>query len=163
MLTDLLSAARVSVRAGTANLDKSEALKVLASLLAEGINNDGREATESVDAEKVERVLVEREALQSTGIGDGVAIPHGALAEVNSQIAALLIVPEGLDFDAIDNNKVNLLFALVGPKRATGEHLKTLARISRLLRNKGFRERLINSSDGGEAYALLVAEEGGGG
>jgi PTS system nitrogen regulatory IIA component len=158
MLTDLLTAARVSVRPSSANLDKAEALKLLASLLAEGIG----EGRERVDPEKVERVLVEREALQSTGIGDGVAIPHGALAEVDGQIAALLIVPEGLDFDAIDGNKVNLLFALVGPKRATGEHLKTLARISRLLRNKGFRDRLISSSDGGEAYALLVAEEGGG-
>ena len=158
MLTDLLTAARVSVRPGTANLDKAGALKLLASLLAEGIG----EGREPVDPDKVERVLVEREALQSTGIGDGVAIPHGALAEVDGQIAALLIVPEGLDFDAIDHNKVNLLFALVGPKRATGEHLKTLARISRLLRNKGFRDRLISSSDGGEAYALLVAEEGGG-
>jgi PTS system nitrogen regulatory IIA component len=160
MLTDLLSAARVSVRASSADLDKREALKILASLLAEGIQTG---AGERVDPEKVERVLVEREALQSTGIGDGVAIPHGALAEVDSQMAALLIVPGGLDFDAIDGNPVNLLFALVGPKRATGEHLKTLARISRLLRNKGFRDRLINSADGGEAYALLVAEEGGGG
>jgi PTS system nitrogen regulatory IIA component len=154
MLTDLLAATRVTVRSTAADLDKGGALKLLASLLAEGAK---------VDPEKVERVLVEREALQSTGIGDGVAIPHGALAEVETQWAALLIVPEGLDFDAIDGNKVNLLFALVGPKRATGEHLKTLARISRLLRNKGFRERLINSRDGEEAYALLVAEEGGGG
>ncbi len=158
MLTDLLTAARVSVRASSTNLDKAGALKLLASLLAGGIEHEGRDP---VDPEKVERVLVEREALQSTGIGDGVAIPHGALGEVDRQIAALLIVPEGLDFDAIDGNKVNLLFALVGPKRATGEHLKTLARISRLLRNKGFRDRLISSSDGGEAYALLVAEEGG--
>jgi nitrogen PTS system EIIA component len=159
MLTDLLSLlspARVLVRRQSSSasaLDKAEALKILASLLAEGAK---------VDFEKVERVLVEREALQSTGIGDGVAIPHGALAEVETQWAALLIVPEGLDFDAIDSNKVNLLFALVGPKRATGEHLKTLARISRLLRNKGFRDRLIASPDGGKAYALLVAEEGGG-
>jgi PTS system nitrogen regulatory IIA component len=169
MLTDLLTAARVSVRPSSGNLDKAGALKILASLLAEGIDRDGRDGRDGQDAardpvnpDKVERVLVEREALQSTGIGDGVAIPHGALAEVEGQIAALLIVPDGLDFDAIDGNKVNLLFALVGPKRATGEHLKTLARISRLLRNKGFRDRLISSSDGGEAYALLVAEEGGG-
>jgi PTS system nitrogen regulatory IIA component len=153
MLTDLLPAARITVHASTEPLDKGSALKMLAARLAEGAK---------VAPEDVERVLVEREALQSTGIGDGVAIPHGALGDVDAQWAALLIVPAGLDFDAIDGNKVTLLFALIGPKRATGEHLKTLARISRLLRSRGFRERLIAAPDGEEAYRLLVAEEGAG-
>jgi PTS system nitrogen regulatory IIA component len=108
----------------------------------------------------VERVLSEREQLQSTGIGEGVAIPHGALAQLQTQYAALLIVPEGVDFSAIDGLRVTILFAVIGPKRATGEHLKTLARVSRLLRNKGFRDRLVAAPGAQNAYALIVAEEG---
>jgi PTS system nitrogen regulatory IIA component len=113
-----------------------------------------------VDASDVERVLSEREQLQSTGIGEGVAIPHGALAHLETQYAGLLIVPEGVDFVAIDGLRVNILFAVIGPKRATGEHLKTLARVSRLLRNKAFRDRLVAASGAKEAYDLIAGEEG---
>ncbi len=104
---------------------------------------------------------MEREQLQSTGIGEGVAIPHGAMAQLETQCAALLIVPNGVEFQAIDGERVTLLFAVIGPKRATGEHLKTLARVSRLLRNKGFRERLIASPDAATAHELIATEEGG--
>jgi PTS system nitrogen regulatory IIA component len=151
-LSDLLSAERVAIKRGAADgFDKSRALTMLSSMLAAGAK---------VDAAAVEHVLVEREALQSTGIGDGVAIPHGAMAELDAQHAALLIVPDGVDFAAIDGTSVTLLFAVVGPKRATGEHLKTLARISRLLRNKEFRDRLIHATDAAAAYALVSTEEG---
>jgi PTS system nitrogen regulatory IIA component len=70
-----------------------------------------------------------------------------------------LIVPEGVDFAAIDSAPVNILFAVIGPKRATGEHLKTLARVSRLLRNKTFRDRLAGAADAAEAYNLIAREE----
>ncbi len=70
-------------------------------------------------------------------------------------------MPEGVDFAAIDGLPVNILFAVLGPKRATGEHLKTLARISRLLRNKSFRDSLVAASDANQAYALIDTEEGG--
>jgi PTS system nitrogen regulatory IIA component len=113
-----------------------------------------------VNGGEVERVLMEREQLQSTGIGEGVAIPHGALVQLDTQYAGLLIVPDGIDFAAIDGQSVNIIFAVIGPKRATGEHLKTLARVSRLLRNKGFRERLIGSPSALAAHALIAAEEG---
>jgi len=153
-LTDLLSAERVNVRRGHEVVsNKREALATLADLLAEGAQHIPRDTIESV--------LTEREKLQSTGIGDGVAIPHGAVAELDKQCAALLIVPDGIDFDAIDGEKVNLLFSVIGPKRATGEHLKTLARISRLLRNRSFRERLLSAEDGRAAYELIASEEGG--
>jgi PTS system nitrogen regulatory IIA component len=154
-LTELLSVNRVLVRgrdgrASPSSLSKRDAIDVLAELLCEGAG---------VPRDEVGEVLAEREALQSTGIGDGVAIPHGALANLDKQWAALLIVPEGMEFEAIDGTKVYLLFAVVGPKRATGEHLKTLARISRLLRNKAFRDQLISAQSGKAAYDLLVAEE----
>jgi PTS system nitrogen regulatory IIA component len=153
-LIDLLTQERVAIRHnedGARSIDKAGIIKLLAQALAQGAG---------VDAADVERVLAEREQLQSTGIGEGVAIPHGALTQVHTQYAALLIVPEGVDFTAIDGLKVTILFAVIGPKRATGEHLKTLARVSRLLRNKAFRDRLVAAPNAQEAYALIVAEEG---
>jgi PTS system nitrogen regulatory IIA component len=71
----------------------------------------------------------------------------------------VLTVPEGLEFQAIDNAKVNILFAVISPKRASGEHLKTLARVSRILRSRGFRERLLSAGDGSEVFKLLCSEE----
>jgi PTS system nitrogen regulatory IIA component len=158
-LTDLLTPERVGIerrldhaedRELSDHFDKTSALARLASMLASGAH---------APIAEVERVLVERETLQSTGIGDGVAIPHGALAQLESQCAALLVVPEGVDFQAIDGNPVTILFAVIGPKRATGEHLKTLARISRLLRNRQFRDRLVGSDNAQAAYDLIANEE----
>jgi nitrogen PTS system EIIA component len=153
-LLELLTPDRVTIRHnhdGPRSLDKAGVLTSLARSLASGT---------PVDAAEVERVLSEREQLQSTGIGEGVAIPHGALAQLQTQYATLLIVPEGVDFAAIDGLKVHILVAVIGPKRATGEHLKTLAQVSRLLRNKSFRDRLVAAPDASAAYALIVAEEG---
>lgn len=153
-LTDLLTSDRVAIRRNDEighALSKSEALSLLASLIATG-------STE-IRRANVERVLFEREQLQSTGIGDGVAIPHGALSELDAQVASLVIAPDGVDFAAIDGHKVTILFAVVGPKRATGEHLKTLARVSRLLRNRDFRERLVAAPNAATAYDLVAKEE----
>ena len=152
-LTDLLTPDRVAVeRAPAGDYTKANALSALSALLATGTD---------LAPSAIERILVEREQLQSTGIGEGVAIPHGALPQLETQYASLLIVPDGVDFVAIDGLKVNILFAVIGPKRATGEHLKTLARVSRLLRNKSFRDRLIAATESKEAYSLIEAEEGG--
>src|SRR3954463_9152543 len=102
-LTELLTADRVAVErpngAGvkTPAFDKTQSLTVLSRMLAQGT---------AVSSRDIERVLGDREALQSTGIGEGVAIPHGALAQLDSQCAALLIVPEGVEFAAIDGMKV---------------------------------------------------------
>ena len=152
ILTELLSPQRVHVHSRTDGpLDKHGAIERLSSLLA----------SEKATNDMISRVLMEREDLQSTGIGEGVAIPHAALAELEAQSAALLIVPAGVAFDAIDNQDVFLLFSVIGPKRATGEHLKTLARVSRLLRSKIFREQLIASPDGPAGYELIATEERG--
>ncbi len=148
-LTELLTPERVAVHRED-GLDKTEVIRMLSKMLASGARVEGG---------VVERVLVEREQLQSTGIGEGVAIPHGALPQLENQYASLLIVPGGVDFIAIDGLKVNILFAVIGPKRATGEHLKTLARVSRLLRNRAFRDRLVGAADSNEAYGLIEAEE----
>ena len=151
-LLDLLTPDRVDVQpiAEGSPLDKPKALARLGALLARGT---------PLPAEEVERVLGEREELQSTGIGEGVAIPHGALTAVDDQRAALLLVPRGMDFQSIDGEPVTILFAVLGPKRAAGEHLKTLARVSRLLRHRGFRDRLLGAANGQAAFEILAAEE----
>jgi PTS system nitrogen regulatory IIA component len=148
-LTDLLTPERVAIH--HEQLDKAGVIRSLSQMLAKGTR---------VNGDEVERVLTEREQLQSTGIGEGVAIPHGALVQLDTQHAGLLIVPQGVDFNAIDGQAVYIVFAVLGPKRATGEHLKTLARVSRLLRNRTFRERLIASEDASAAHQLIAAEEG---
>lgn len=152
-LTDLLSPERVGIkRANGEPFDKEKAIGLLATLIGE---RDG------VSVADVKRALLEREQLQSTGIGEGVAIPHGALPQLSEQVAALLIVPDGVDFQAIDDANVKILFGVITPKRATGEHLKTLARVSRLLRNKDFRARLVASANEKSVFDLIRDEEGG--
>ncbi len=161
-LTDLLSADRVAIRhTGAAGppLDKSGAVALLAGLLARPPASDGGSNTPALDKDEIERVLLDRERLQSTGIGEGVAIPHGALPELSSQVAALVIVPEGVEFSAIDERKVTIIFGVIGPKRATGEHLKTLARVSRLLRNQAFRDHLVGAESPRAAFDLIATEE----
>ena len=83
------------------------------------------------------------------------------LVQANEQCAAILIVPDGVDFGAIDNAKVTIFFAVIGPKRASGEHLKTLARVSRLLRSREFRHDLLSADGPSEAFQLISREEQG--
>lgn len=154
-LRELLTEGRVAVahqngRQNGASLSKGDVLRKVAHLLAEGA--PARE-------EQIHRVLEEREALQSTGIGEGVAIPHGSLPDIDRQIGAVLTLPEGVAFDSIDDADVHLVVALVSPKRESGEHLKTLARISRILRSRAFRDKLVHAPDPSEVYRLLLAED----
>jgi nitrogen PTS system EIIA component len=153
-VSDILTPEHVSV-AGEAEgvvRTKGEAVKRLSVLLS-------RRQT-VVGAGEIEQVLAERERLQSTGVGGGVAIPHGSVERLDRTIGAVLICPAPIDFDAIDGEPVSILFAVIGPKRATGEHLKTLARVSRLLRDDAFRHKLVAATSGHDAFALIAAEEG---
>jgi PTS system nitrogen regulatory IIA component len=132
---------------------KEEVLERVAALLAA--------AEAGATRERIRDVLTERERLQSTGVGGGVAVPHGSLAEIDRQVAALLICPRPIPFDAVDGLPVRILFALVGPKGAPAQHLKILARVSRLLRPGDFRERLASASDRAEAYRLVCEQDRG--
>lgn len=152
VLTDILPSERICVARGAEIATKEDALRRLAELLAKG--EEGK-----MQSSDYFRVLEERETLQSTGIGDGVAIPHGSIEGLEGQRGALLVCPEGLPFDAIDGRPVTILFAVVGPKRTTGEHLKILARVSRLLRSVSFREELVLATKGKEAWALVRKAE----
>lgn len=151
---DILSRDRVSVAGveGGPVRTKSDALKRLSVLLGNGQS--------VVSTEEIERVLTERERLQSTGVGGGVAIPHGSIEGLDRLIGAVLLCPASIEFEAIDSAPVSILFAVIGPKRATGEHLKTLARVSRLLRDDHFRAKLLQAPGGPAAFDMLAAEEG---
>lgn len=99
------------------------------------------------DKEKLIKILLEREALGSTGIGQGVAIPHGKSESVKDLVAAFGLSKKGVNFDSLDGEQVYIFFLLVAPEDAAGPHLKALARISRLLKDKYFRDTLKTAPD----------------
>lgn len=111
-----------------------------------------------IDRGVLSKVLIEREALASTAIGEGVAIPHGKLGAVGEIVACLGRAPGGVEFDSMDGHPTFLFFVLVAPESSTGAHLKALARISRVFKDPEFRKRLL-AADGGEAMYQVVAEE----
>jgi PTS system nitrogen regulatory IIA component len=104
------------------------------------------------------KVLIEREQLASTAIGEGVAIPHGKLGTVGEIVACLGRATAGVEFDSMDGQPTYLFFVLVAPDSSTGAHLKALARISRVFKDPEFRRRLLAAPDG-EAMYTVVAEE----
>ncbi len=99
-------------------------------------------AESSIDGDVLLKVLQDREALQSTGIGEGVAIPHGKLPGLHRLIASFARSRSGVDFASIDGQPTHLFFLLVVPEHSGGQHLKALARISRFFRDAAFRIRL---------------------
>jgi len=116
-------------------------------------------AVPSIDSERLLAVLVEREALQSTGIGEGVAIPHGKLPGLDGLVAGFARSRTGIDFDSIDGQPTELFFLLVVPEHAGGrQHLKALARISRFCRNGDFRKKLMEAT-GLESVLAVIEEE----
>ncbi|MCK4782130.1 MAG: PTS sugar transporter subunit IIA [Desulfobacteraceae bacterium] len=109
--------------------------------------------------EELLRVLLERERLGSTGIGGGIAIPHGKLKPLQSMLMGFGRSRKGVDFDAMDGKPTHLFFLLLAPENSTGGHLKMLARISRLLKNTVFKERLMNAADWRELYMVIEKED----
>lgn len=96
------------------------------------------------------RVLLEREQLGSTGIGGGIGIPHGKLKNLDNLVLGFGLSRKGIDFDSMDRRPTHIFFLLVTPENSTGLHLKVLARISRLLKNEDFKEKLLQISDAEE-------------
>jgi PTS system nitrogen regulatory IIA component len=111
------------------------------------------------DSNHMVQVLMERESLGSTGIGQGVAIPHGKTNVVKDQVAALGISRKGLDFDALDGEPVHIVFLLIAPQDAAGNHLKALAKISRLLKDKFFRQALRDAKSAEEILKIIREED----
>ncbi len=117
------------------------------------------EKTMGIKAEKVFNVLMEREKLGSTGIGEGVAIPHGKLHELSEFICCFGRSEKGIDFDAIDGKPVHLVFLLLAPENSAGTHLKALAKISKILKDPHFRQQLTKKNKAEEIYKFIKEED----
>jgi len=111
------------------------------------------------DADKAVNVVLEREKLGSTGIGDGVAIPHGKLKGIKSILCAFGRSKEGVDFDAVDHNPVHIFFLLIAPEDSASLHLQMLSRISKILRDPSFRKGLVESGKEGSLYQKVIEED----
>jgi len=109
--------------------------------------------------ERLLEVLQEREKLGSTGVGEGVAIPHGKLNGLSQLSACFGISRVGVDFEAIDGKPTYLFFALIAPENSAGIHLQALARISRLFKNPRFRHSILEARSADEIYKLIVEED----
>ena len=112
-----------------------------------------------LDQEKVLGVLQERERISSTAIGDGVAIPHGKLPGLDKIYGLFARSPAGVDFNSLDGGPTHLFFVLIAPENAATDHLKALARISRLLKDEFFRQHLMAGSTNQELFQLISAAD----
>ncbi|MBN2527777.1 MAG: PTS sugar transporter subunit IIA [Deltaproteobacteria bacterium] len=139
----------------TSDLESSGKLDVLSELgkLLSGVCKGASEAD-------IVAALVERERLATTGIGDGVAIPHAKSDKLTEIRGALGISRTGIPFDAVDGKPVHIFVALLAPQGVASEHLKALARISRLVREPDFRNRLMTTQSARELYQAIVEEDG---
>jgi nitrogen PTS system EIIA component len=114
---------------------------------------------EGVSRDALLKVLVDRERLASTAIGEGVAIPHGKLDAVGKLVACVGRARDGIDFDSMDGRPTHLFFVLVAPENSTGVHLKALARISRLFKDPEFRTRLMAAETAHDMYNVIADED----
>ena len=130
--------------------DKKGVLLELAAPVAEA---------SGVAQDEMVRVLLERERLGSTGVGSGIAIPHGKLKSLNALLVGFGRSHQGVEFDAIDGKPAHIFFLLMAPEDSTGAHLRMLARISRLLKDSSLRQRLMDAADSREIYTLIENED----
>ncbi len=130
---------------------KEEILNELVSAMKEmGLVEDVKEAV---------KVILDRERLGSTGIGDGVAIPHGKMKNLQNVLCAFGRSKEGIEFDAVDGRPVHIFFLLLAPEENTGLHLKMLSRISRIVRDSSFRKKLMEAMSGPQLYKDIMEED----
>jgi len=149
LLTDLLTIDRIRIPLRAAS--KDDVLREMVDLLA---------SSDDVHAhDDILRAVREREAVLSTGVGNGVAIPHGKSPAIPQLRMAAGTVAHPIEYDALDGQPVRLLFMLVGPESAAGPHIKALSRISRLVRKDQVRERLMNARSAQEFYQTLQEAE----
>lgn len=144
---DLLQLGAISPRVTATN--KRQALKVVADLAARSI---GVKASDALDA------LLDREAVGSTGVGYGVAVPHARVAGLTRLRGVFVRLEHAIEFGAVDDRPVDLIFALFAPPEASGEHLRALARVSRVLRQAELREQLRKARSAEAIHALLTQE-----
>ncbi|MEE4356971.1 MAG: PTS sugar transporter subunit IIA [Desulfococcaceae bacterium] len=112
-----------------------------------------------VKTEELVRVLLERERLGTTGIGGGIGIPHGKLKGIDSLILGFGLSREGVDFESIDGKPTHIFFLLLTPENSIDIHLRMLARISGILKNEIFKQRLMNAADADEILEIIRQED----
>ncbi len=113
----------------------------------------------TMDRAKAIDVLQQREKLGSTGIGDGVAIPHGKVSDLSNLVIAFGRSKKGIPFDAVDGKPVHLFFLLMAPENSAGQHLKVLAKISKLLKTPEFRRKLIDAETTSDLYKAIIVQD----
>ena len=113
----------------------------------------------TLNREEIFKVLLEREKLGSTGIGDGIAIPHGKLQGSGELVLAFGRSRKGVDFGALDGRKAHLFFLLIAPEAAFGVHLKMLARISRILKDPAVRKELLEAPDAAAIHTIIQEQD----
>jgi len=136
------------------NLSSNSKKDVLAELINVLISSGLK-----IDRVKAIDVLQQREKLGSTGIGDGVAIPHGKVSDLHELVVAFGRSKKGIAFDAIDGKPVHLFFLLLAPENSTGQHLKALAKISKMLKTPNFRKKLIEAKTTSDLYKAIVEQD----
>ena len=149
MLSDILSPERVKVPLSSHT--KDEVLRELVQLAMPS-------ASPAV-LDRIVKSVLDREALLSTGIGSGIAIPHGRTGAVDSLILTAGVAPEPIDFDALDGKPVSLFFLLLGPDSVAGAHVRALGRISRILRHEAVRDDLVHAGSAEGFMQRLVGAE----
>lgn len=149
ILTQILQPA--CIKAPLASRDKNAAIEELITLLA----NSGQLSDRAVALEAV----MAREATRSTGIGSGIAIPHGKCPAAKELVMAIGIAAEPIEFESIDNKPVQIIVLLVSPPDQTGPHIQALARISRLLLDAQFKSQLEKAASPEDVYSLISAKE----
>jgi PTS system nitrogen regulatory IIA component len=147
-IIDLLAPKRILPNLQAVN--KRGVLEEMAAVLVSG--------HDEINVANVLEVLLERERLGSTGIGDNIAIPHGKVPQLSRMLLAFGRSLKGVDFDSMDGKPSHLFFVLLAPVNSTGLHLKALAKISRMLMSQVFRDNLMGS-DGAEDILRLIAEK----
>ncbi|MDM8518251.1 PTS sugar transporter subunit IIA [Desulfobacterales bacterium HSG16] len=113
----------------------------------------------NIKFEDLVSVLMDRERLGSTGIGDGIGIPHGKLKNLDRLILGFGLSRKGVNFESMDGRPTHIFFLLVTPENSTGMHLKLLARISRILKNELFKEKLLNAYNPDEIFRIIKEED----
>ena len=134
---------------------KGETKEDVINELVDLFKNDSRVE----DIEKVRSAVLDREKVMSTGVGKGFAIPHGKTNSVKEIIGAFGRIPDGIDYESLDGNPVQLIFLLIGKDNLISTHIKLLSRISRLMNKDDFRHRLIQANTAEEIVKLFAEEE----
>ena len=144
-------------------LTKENIIKDLKSFdkesVLEELSNFLKDRGEIPNKENLLFALIEREKLGSTGIGENVAIPHAKIRDIDKIITVFARSQIGVEFESLDQKPVNFIYLILAPENSTGQHLKALARISRLFKNPSLRESVLRANETDQIYSILVDED----